>query len=145
MKKIQTARQRARARGAKTYRGGLPCRHHGAVFRYVATDRCCKCAREDYKRANRHRTPVVEVAKQARTKARKAALQSGARYYRGSPCVRGHDGQRFASDGSCVQCKETHYQRLSRAQKDRQLKRQRHYDQRAAKALRVLEQLGIAL
>jgi hypothetical protein len=87
----------------------------------------------------------VKIGKRARTKARKAALESGARYYRGSPCVRGHDGQRFASDGSCVQCKGTHYQRLSRASKDRQLARQRHYDQRAAKALKVLETLGIAL
>jgi hypothetical protein len=101
--------------------------------------------REYYRVTNKHRTPKAQVVRKARTQARKAALKSGAKYYTGSKCVRGHSGLRFTRDGGCVECKSSHFSRLTRAQKDRQLARQRRHDQRAAKALKVLEQLGIAL
>ena len=32
------------------------------------------------------------------------AAKAGARRYRGAPCLRGHDGERYTSTGACVQC-----------------------------------------
>jgi hypothetical protein len=61
-----------------------------------------------------------------------------------SPCIR-DDGTRFTRDGGCVECKRSYLSRMSRAAKDWLLERQRNYDRRAARALRVLQELGIPL
>lgn len=42
--------------------------------------------------------------KTAASVARKAALHAGEAIYMGQPCRNGHDGTRYASTRSCVQC-----------------------------------------
>lgn len=38
---------------------------------------------------------------------RAQAAESGlTRYYTGKPCNRGHDAERFVSNGSCIQCQK---------------------------------------
>ena len=36
--------------------------------------------------------------------AKRDAIARGERYYRGSPCQRGHMGERYVSTGACVDC-----------------------------------------
>jgi hypothetical protein len=142
----QTAAKAARQTSgtSKTYRG-RKCRVCGNQLRSRATAKCICCDRAGYRARNQHRTPQAIIHKQARTQARKRALRAGRRYYTGSPCIRGHNGLRFTQDGGCVACRRTYLGRMSRAQKDRLLERQRNYDRRAARALRVIKELGLSL
>jgi hypothetical protein len=142
-RRIATTKARKASGTSHTFRGTECPRGHRIRFR--SNGNCVECSRAAYRVANAHRTPQAEVSKQARTPNRKRALARGDRFYEGSPCSKCGNTRRFSRDGSCRFCKATHYQRLSRAAKDRQLERQRNSDRRAYRALRVLQELGIPL
>jgi hypothetical protein len=139
-RRIASAKERKASGTSQTYRGRKCPRGHRLRFR--SNGKCVACDRAAYRRANKHRTPQAEVAKRARTPNRKRAMAKGARFYRGSPCLRGHDGLRFTQDGTCVECSRTYRARAPRAVKERALKRQRERDRRACRALRVLQDSG---
>jgi hypothetical protein len=143
-RRIAATKARMASGSSKIFRG-KKCRVCGERLRSRATGKCKTCDRALYRATNQHRTPLAVIHKQARTPNRKRALARGDRFYEGSACSRCGHTRRFAQDGSCRTCKATHYQRLSRAAKDRQLERQRNYDRRAYRALRVLQELGIPL
>lgn len=142
-RRIAATRSRKAAGRSRTFRGAECPRGHRLRFR--SNGSCVECSRAAYRAANAHRTPQAEVSKRARTPNRKRALARGDRFYEGSACSKCGHAQRFTQDGSCRFCKSTHYQRLTCAAKDRQLERQRNYDRRAYRALRVLQELGIPL
>jgi len=142
-RRIAATKVRNAAGTSQTYRGAECPRGHRLRLR--SNGNCVQCSRAAYRAANMHRTPQAEVSKRARTPNRKKALARGDRFYDGSACSKCGHTQRFTQDGSCRTCKATHYQRMTRAAKDRQLERQRGYDRRAYRALRVLRELGIPL
>lgn len=119
-----------------TYRGA-PCVHGHGRRRFRASHRCVICSRLKYRELNRHRTP--------RTDARKLALKAGRKFYHGRPCFHGHNGQRYANSGCCVECSRGAYAKLDDAARKRRQKQERQRDRRRARALKVLEELGIAL
>jgi hypothetical protein len=143
-RRIAATKARMAAGKSKIY-AGRKCRVCGNRARFRATAKCVRCDRAGYRARNQHRTPMTVIQKQARTPNRKRALARGDRFYDGSACSRCGHTRRFSQDGSCRFCKATHYRRMTRAAKDRQLERQRGYDRRAYRALRVLQELGIPL
>lgn len=101
-------RKFAKEFGYKTYTG-RPCGKfpsHGGK-RYTNSANCVRCEGLKHKRkkvqqgepvVQRH--PVVEPY----TPEQEARLQSGALKFYGKPCVKGHDGLRYARNGLCIDC-----------------------------------------
>lgn len=162
----QTARQRARARGAKTYSG--TCAHHGRVQRYVSNGGCVICngivpawstktevqrqhiAEMARKRRAKWRAENPSQWKAARLKARRArdrARAVGSLTYIGHiPCKKCNGRRRLVSNAACAAgCSMRSWRDLTTSQKAHVLKRQRQDKRRQALALKVLQNLGVKI
>ena len=126
-------REEAASNGRRHYESVLPCPKGHLGTRYTATTRCvaCQIARnaskvvtlsldEAQEKATKIAEKKVKAAERSKAKAARAeevrvsnmnrdnARASGALTYQGRPCIRGHDGVRYAGSQQCVTCaKET--------------------------------------
>lgn len=101
-------REFAKEFGYKTYTGKLCSKFpsHGGK-RYTNSANCVRCEGQKHKRKKSkqgepavQRQPVVEPY----TPEQEARLQTGALKFYGKPCVKGHDGLRYARNADCVAC-----------------------------------------
>lgn len=91
-------RRSARERGLKYYMGE-PCEHAHKGKRYTSSGHCVEC-RTPYV-AGRGALPPLDTLHADRT----VAEATGALYFRGGICRRGHiQGIRYVKSGHCVEC-----------------------------------------
>lgn len=92
------------AQGALTYRG-RPCRHGHDGLRYVSTGVCVPCRLGHDPGARVPRKVKGAILDQRRVDAKRAGLPT----YMGELCRRGHDGLRWTTGGSCIECTRLTY------------------------------------
>jgi hypothetical protein len=81
-----------------------------------------------------------------RTYPRRDALAKGKRTYRGKVCPRGHDGDRYAISGCCIECvREASRRRLTKKGRAHVRKLDRARERRKTLALKTCMALGIPI
>ncbi len=128
---------------------GRPCRR-GHRERYAADGRCVICRRATLRavhlRRMAQRPPnALKAARDEAGRARAKAKAAGKPYFIGQPCIRGHDGLRLVSCGSCVHCHAIYHLRRTPKQRARARKFRSERAKKATRALRTLEALGIPI
>jgi hypothetical protein len=88
------AREAAREAGDLVYQG-QPCLHRHDGQRRVKDNRCVACAATYDPKKSLNKTYQA---------AREAAREAGEVRYVGKPCIRGHSGERWVKDSSCIEC-----------------------------------------
>jgi hypothetical protein len=122
---------------------GKPCRR-GHRLRYKSDKRCVTCRRAAlkafYARAMAGHKPQRWQLARKRAKARGSAF-----YTTGRHCINGHLSRRRTSTGICLMCERFYRQHQSSAYRAKERQRRLVYNRRTARALRVLQHLGIPL
>jgi hypothetical protein len=104
---LPTTRAAALATGSAHYATGRPCKRGHTAARYTQTSNCLECQKE-------HATP--NPVRRQYSEARKVAWLTDQRFYLGKPCKQGHSGERYASNGACMECSRAQAKSYSKEQ-----------------------------
>jgi hypothetical protein len=135
-------------RRSRHYFGRICARHPELRGERYADRHCAGCMRERATKYHKRDRELVQRAPRPTRRVaatRQKALRSGAMFYAGKPCLRGYAGVRYAHNGVCLECNRSVWGRLTPAEKKRRRLAGRTHDRRAARALRVLQELGLRL
>lgn len=139
-----SAREIARAAGARFFTADAPCRHGHAPIRTVSEGKCFECVRVSWAKVRLRLGKKPRVPNYARIAAKAAGE---ARFFDGTPCPKGHIVDRWTVSGSCVTCSSLaaakHNKENDSARRWQQANPERASDhRRAAKARRRVREAG---